>query len=426
MINLSKTSKTFKALTTEEIEIRFYNALKEFALHNDILTFKLSDSEAFLFPQKEKVLAVTQNSVEKTANKALQLFKLFEDPLDTYLHVAFTKPAINISIAFVSLFRLDVLLNKIKAINSDIHSMLIALKEKLNKEFNNFLRDLNPRHPSADSVTAVIGYFARGADPNHVRYVDNFDSKSRYESNFELAIKSQHKEIVNEFIKAGASVNCVVKDSTDIFGRKLAMTPLMHAAERSLEIVEILITANAKINVKIPEAVFLYLSAHNALFHALGNRKERIATFLIQNGAHKTNLPIYHTALSMAAADGLLSVVEFLLTNYPKSCGINTRNPHDKSTPLMNAIENRYPKIVERLLVAGADPTLLDENGCTAIETAEQHKESRVEAFKEDFNAKSSDNEDESLEDGVSAIEADFDEIISTLERFAKPRLKPR
>lgn len=72
------------------------------------------------------------------------------------------------------------------------------------------------------------------------------------------------------------------------------------------------------------------------------------------------------TLLHVAASNNQPKVISFLLSNKKFKFLVNTTNTKGE-TPLMHAARNVSPKAVRRLLSAGADPTIRDHKGKTAM-----------------------------------------------------------
>lgn len=89
-----------------------------------------------------------------------------------------------------------------------------------------------------------------------------------------------------------------------------------------------------------------------------------LAKKLIERGAD-VNKPGW-TALHYAATNGHLAIMELLLENHAY---IDAESPNG-STPLMMAAHYGTPAAVKLLLEAGADPTLKNQLGLTAIDFA--------------------------------------------------------
>ncbi|KAJ3214839.1 hypothetical protein HDU67_001166 [Dinochytrium kinnereticum] len=78
-----------------------------------------------------------------------------------------------------------------------------------------------------------------------------------------------------------------------------------------------------------------------------------------------------HTALHVAAANGEVGVVQFLLPLYTKT-DLTIGTTMDGSTPLHWAALNGKLECVELFLNAGADATLKNDDGRSAVTVAEQ------------------------------------------------------
>lgn len=83
-----------------------------------------------------------------------------------------------------------------------------------------------------------------------------------------------------------------------------------------------------------------------------------------------------NTSLHMAAECGALSIIEFIF----KQTGVNLNvvDAQESQTPLMLAASNGHAEVVRVLLEHGADASLFDKNGCTALILAAKHYQAQV------------------------------------------------
>ncbi len=173
--------------------------------------------------------------------------------------------------------------------------------------------------------------------------------RSRYAdcsiNDLHLAIKAKDVEKIKKVVDSGINVNTATKE-----GSTPGKTPLMFAvSEGSLEIVDVLLKAGAVID-KVNETngmIAMEYAIHNAemleflieqganinkskfdlLFRASESGKLESIKVLIKHGANIHNRQPYHareergtTALMVAAGQGHVEIVEFLLNKYDVEC----------------------------------------------------------------------------------------------------------
>jgi ankyrin repeat protein len=98
---------------------------------------------------------------------------------------------------------------------------------------------------------------------------------------------------------------------------------------------------------------------------ALKGQKEIVRKLIARDAdVNKTG----RTPLHYAATGGHVEIIQILLDEYAY---IDAESPN-KSTPLMMAAKYGTPAAVKLLLEAGADPTLRNELGLSAIDFAQQ------------------------------------------------------
>ena len=110
----------------------------------------------------------------------------------------------------------------------------------------------------------------------------------------------------------------------------------------------------------------LNASGESALMIAALKGNLELATKLIEKGAdiNKTGW----TPLHYAASSGHLAIIALLLDN---SAYIDAESPN-RTTPLMMAAMYGSPQAVKLLLQEGADPTLKNQQGLTALQFAQR------------------------------------------------------
>ena len=127
----------------------------------------------------------------------------------------------------------------------------------------------------------------------------------------------------------------------------------------------------------------------SALILALSNNRYEIASYLVEKGAdvHTTYGNDYEysalDALATTLNDGLRSeATERRIARDLMARGVSPdkkdRNPISERTPLMRAAVSDKPSLVEAFVACGADLSLTDEKGRTALDLARQLKNARV------------------------------------------------
>lgn len=84
------------------------------------------------------------------------------------------------------------------------------------------------------------------------------------------------------------------------------------------------------------------------------------------------------TAFKAAAVAGRLDVARYLIE---KGAALDKRAGILESTPLICASEMGHVEIIQLLLARGADPTLRDKNGLTALMIAERNGHKQIAEF---------------------------------------------
>ena len=123
-----------------------------------------------------------------------------------------------------------------------------------------------------------------------------------------------------------------------------------------------------------------------ALMIAAFKSNVAVATALIDKGA-EINRPGW-TALHYAAASGCDELVKILLEH---AAYIDAESPN-KTTPLMMAVRGMHVKTVQLLLEEGADATLKNERGLSALDVAEAQASGQIIKLLRNFASAGSDN----------------------------------
>jgi hypothetical protein len=176
-------------------------------------------------------------------------------------------------------------------------------------------------------------------------------SAGSYEDFF-VAIKQDNAAVVRDLIGRGFDANTLNPDGQ--FGLILAIR------EPSLHVAEALIAA-PETRIEVRNSV-----DESPLMLAALKGFAGICNLLIKRDAD-VNKPGW-TPLHYAATGGHAGVVKLLLENHAY---VDAASPNG-STPLMMAAMYGSPAAVQTLLDAGADPTLKNELGLTAIDFARQ------------------------------------------------------
>ena len=179
----------------------------------------------------------------------------------------------------------------------------------------------------------------------------NFANAGSYDDFF-VAIKQDNSAAVRTLLQRGFDPNTV--DPRGRTGLYLALS------EPSLKVAQVLIDW-PKTNVESRT-----VSDESPLMIAALNGQIDIARKLIARDAdvNKTGW----TPLHYAATHGHLDVMRLLLENYAY---IDAESPN-KTTPLMMAASYGTPEAVKLLLEAGADPSLKNMQGLSAIDFAQR------------------------------------------------------
>jgi ankyrin repeat protein len=179
-----------------------------------------------------------------------------------------------------------------------------------------------------------------------------------------LAAREGQGDNVQLLIARGAKVDERANDG---------WTPLMLAAYNGqTSVADLLLKAKADIKVKDSKGVW------DALMLALAEGRGGVAEKLIEAGAAIPAGPVSSlTPLVHAVYGGDLASVRLVLATKPDL----TARDGDGWSALELAAYNGYPQIVMELLRAGIDPKLKDKEGKTALDRAQEHKNSEIAAL---------------------------------------------
>lgn len=177
---------------------------------------------------------------------------------------------------------------------------------------------------------------------------------------FFTAIKRDDADVITSLLNRGFDANTVdINGNTGLF---------LAIKEPSIKVAEVLILwPKTKVEVRTTKD-------ESPLMMAALKGLTDVCAKLIARGAdvNKTGW----TPLHYAATGGQVPVIELLLENYAY---IDSESPN-RSTPLMMAAHYGSTESVQKLLSAGADPLLKNEQGLTAIDFA--NRANRPEAAK--------------------------------------------
>ena len=179
-----------------------------------------------------------------------------------------------------------------------------------------------------------------------------------------LAAREGQADNVQLLIARGAKV-----DERDNEG----WTPLMLAAYNGqTSAVGLLLEAKADVKAKDSKGVW------DSLVLALSEGRGAVAEKLIEAGAVLSSAPVNdHVPLIHSVYGGDLQGVRLVLARKPDL----TARDRDGWSALALAAYNGYPQIVMELLRAGIDPTLKDKEGKTALDRAQESKNTEIAAL---------------------------------------------
>ena len=180
-----------------------------------------------------------------------------------------------------------------------------------------------------------------------------------------IAVWNNDSRMVDLLLKNGADPNQKFK------GKDAQIACLEIAAQEGfLEIAQLLVSANADINVKGVEGF-------TPLRIAAGNGRLELVKYFASKGAEiDTKGNDGATPLEHAAGKGHLEIVQFLAEN---GANINHQDK-DGDSPLGEAARHGHIDVVNYLLSKGANTTLKNKDGSTAEELAKFAGQPKVEA----------------------------------------------
>jgi ankyrin repeat protein len=196
---------------------------------------------------------------------------------------------------------------------------------------------------------AVSALIAAGAD---VDRADDGDSRP-----ITMAVLNNHLRVVSTLIAAGADVNHVYKAEN--------MTLLDIAMAQSSDMSILLRKAGAKMRLQL-------MVEASELSRAVSRGDVKLVNKLVRSAGEKEK----NAALTVAVYGNMLPMVKCLL-----AAGVNPSIRDAGSSLLTDACIGGFTEIVRELIHAGADMTLKDEDGMTALQHAAKHKHRDVVAL---------------------------------------------
>lgn len=215
----------------------------------------------------------------------------------------------------------------------------------------------------------------------------NFVEKNR-PSALQRATSKANEKLINLLLDHGANVNLIGGDldaplNSAILGRVELTTietmlrngadtaqigiggklPIhFAAASDQVDVLDALITEKAD--------VFAKDAGHrSALMHALVNRSDEVASYLLSNGHFKVNEKdaTDQTPLIAATLFNSKAAVDMLLENGFNKPEVLNAKDYEGKTALVYAASAYYPDVVRKLVDSGADPGIIDCRGRTAL-----------------------------------------------------------
>jgi uncharacterized protein len=189
------------------------------------------------------------------------------------------------------------------------------------------------------------------------------------------------------YVRALMESNAITANHV-IPGAGYTVTPMITVAARnaSINVLRYLIDAKADLNARTPDRdTALMLAAffgqeEQALNSASLARYDQAVRLLAEAGANLENVEANaYTPLSYAAYVGRDDTVRYLLGKGAKVNAATQGRASLVNTPLMMAAMQGNRSTVLQLLRAGADATVRVQNGMTALELAQKHKQTHLE-----------------------------------------------
>lgn len=172
-----------------------------------------------------------------------------------------------------------------------------------------------------------------------------------------VASASGHSRVVQILLEAGASAVDTDQDG---------LTALMSAAEQGdLDTVRMLVDAGADVNL-------MSESGFSALIIACAHGHLPVVQYLFASGGAllTSKHPQDITPLMYAAAGGFIEVVQYLLDQPQMSAEFVNKRHASGGSALTEAASANHKDVLQALIIAGADPLVVDNDGITGLMAA--------------------------------------------------------
>lgn len=235
-----------------------------------------------------------------------------------------------------------------------------AIAESNNKVIIDLIQtgvNINQKNASGDTPLIIAAW-----EGNHelVETLLNagakIDTKSREKlTALRYAIETNHTKVSHLLIDRGANIN-----AQDSKGKTILMEAILRG---NVEIIEKIISKNVNI---LTEDIL----GHTALNKAIRCRMIKVAEILIQKG-----LKPYQYILFDAIDTNCIETVNFTIGLVRD---LNSPRLSDGETPLMFSIFKRRTEIAKLLIRSGADVSLTNNQGKTALDYAKESKNNEI------------------------------------------------
>jgi ankyrin repeat protein len=203
----------------------------------------------------------------------------------------------------------------------------------------------------------------QGADVNKVNLVEDDGVTSRLTPLF-YATRLGNPHIVNALIQAGADVRHDFKNGLT------ALHIVASKNDEDLDIARLLLDNGADVNARYTDIKSIYISDRDStpLNDAIQNTHTNLIRLLVERGADMNKVTSDMSAVMTAVYDGEKSDILNILI--PAGAPLDTKG-YLGSTALHIAASQNKTWAVVTLLSAGADRTILNDDGQTALDLAE-------------------------------------------------------
>jgi len=211
----------------------------------------------------------------------------------------------------------------------------------------------------------------QGADVNKVNLLEDDGVTSRLTPLF-YATRLGNPHIVNALIQAGADVRHDFKNGLT------ALHIVASKNDEDLDIARLLLDNGADVNARYTDIKSIYISDRDStpLNDAIQNTHTNLIRLLVERGADMNKVTRDMSAVMTAVYDGeneqsdILNKSDILNILIPAGAPLDTKG-YLGSTALHIAASQNKTWAVVTLLYAGADRTILNDNGQTALDLAE-------------------------------------------------------